>query len=183
MHRRGRCESRHTDLLSALLRPCPRSRTARSDGDGGFAGGEDLEVVLEACHGEDAFDGFRGGGETKGDPSLSQGIFGAHEGREGCGVHERNVAQVDDDGGDAFFLDGPLYGVLDPWCGVEVHLTPHRDHGVSLGMFGNAGLEVRVRSLLSRVDAERPMDISVVRVSGKPPALYGYAMFSANIRA
>jgi hypothetical protein len=66
---------------------------------------------------------------------------------------------------------------------MEVHLAPHRDNGVSLGMLGYAGLEVRARSLLSRVDAERPMDISVVRVPGKPPDLYGHAMFSANIRA
>jgi hypothetical protein len=66
---------------------------------------------------------------------------------------------------------------------MQVHLTPHRDDGVSLGMFGYAGLEVRVRSLLSRVAAEWPMDISVVRVPGKPPTLYGHAMFSANIRA
>jgi hypothetical protein len=119
------------------------------NGDCGFAGGEDLEVVLEACHGEDAFDGFRGGGETKGDPSLAQGIFGAHEGREGCGVHKRDVAQVNDDGADALVLDGPLYGVLDPRGGMEIHLTPHRNDGVSLGMVGYAGLEVRACSLLS----------------------------------
>jgi hypothetical protein len=154
-----------------------------SDGDGGFAGGEDLEVVLEACHGEDTFDGFRGGGETKGDPSLSKGIFGAHESREGCGVHELDVAQVDDDSADALVLDGPLYSVLESRGGMQVHLTPHRDYGVSFGMFGYAGLEVRVCSLLSRVAAEWPMDISVVRVPGKPPTLYGHAMFSANIRA
>jgi hypothetical protein len=54
---------------------------------------------------------------------------------------------------------------------MEVHLTPHRDDGVSLGVLGYAGLEVRARSLLSRFDAERPMDISVVRVPGKPPVL------------
>jgi hypothetical protein len=66
---------------------------------------------------------------------------------------------------------------------VEIHLTPHRDDGISLGMLGYVGLEVRTRSLLSGVDAERPMDISVVLAPGKPPALYGHAMFSANIRA
>jgi hypothetical protein len=65
---------------------------------------------------------------------------------------------------------------------MEVHLTPHRDDGVSLGMLGYADLEVRARSLLSRVNAERPVDISAVRVPGKLPTLYGHAMFSANIR-
>src|SRR5215204_6946095 len=34
-----------------------------SGGDGGFAGWKDIEVVLEARHGEDTFDGFRGGGK------------------------------------------------------------------------------------------------------------------------
>jgi hypothetical protein len=66
---------------------------------------------------------------------------------------------------------------------MKIHLTPHRDNGVSLGMLGYTGLEVRARSLLSCVDADRPMDISVVLVPGKPPTLYGHAMFSANIRA
>jgi hypothetical protein len=102
---------------------------------------------------------------------LPEGVFGTHERREGCRVHERDVAQVHDDSADALGLDGSLYGVLEPRGGMEVHLTPHRDDGVSLGMIGYAGLEVRVRSLLSRVDAERPMDISVVRVPGKPPVL------------
>jgi hypothetical protein len=32
---------------------------------------------------------------------------------------------------------------------MEIHLTPHRDNGVSLGMLGYAGLEVRACSLLS----------------------------------
>jgi hypothetical protein len=114
---------------------------------------------------------------------LPQGIFGAHEGREGCGVHKRNVAQVDDYGADALVLDGPLYGVLELRGGMQVHLTPYRDDGISLGMVGYVGLEVRARSLLSSVDAERPMDISVVLMPGKPPTLYGHAMFSANIRA
>ena len=123
--------------------------SGNSEGDGGFAGGENLEVVLKACHGEDAFDGFRGGGETKGYPSLPQGVFGAHEGREGCGVHKRNVAQVQDDSTYTLILDGPLYSVLDPRGGMEIHLTPHGDNGVSLGMVGYAGLEVRACSLLS----------------------------------
>ena len=141
----------------------------KPNGDGCFAGWKDIEVVLEARHGEDTFDGFRGGGKTKRDPLLPEGVFGAHEGREGCRVHERDVAEVDDDRAYALVLDGPLYGVLEPRGGMEVHLTPHREDGVSLGMLGYAGLEVRACSLLSRVDAERPMDISVVRVSGKPP--------------
>src|SRR5215210_3354902 len=105
--------------------PCVRDGfvcSGKSDGDGGFAGGEYLEVVLEACHGEDAFDGLRGGGETKRCPSLLQGVFGAHEGREGCGVHKRNVAQINDDGADALVLEGPLYSVLDPRGGMEIHL-------------------------------------------------------------
>ncbi|HYQ85389.1 MAG TPA: hypothetical protein VEP28_15535, partial [Rubrobacter sp.] len=84
---------------------------------------------------------------------------------------------------DVLVLDGPLYSVLDLWGGMEVHLTPHRDDGVFLGMLGYAGLEVRACSLPSKADTKRPMDISVVRVPGKPPALYGNAMFSANIRA
>ena len=126
---------------------------------------------------------MRGGGETKGDPSLPQGIFGAHECREGCGVHKRNVAQVNDDSADALVLDRPLYSVLEPRGGMQIHLTPHRDDGISLGMLGYVGLEVRARSLLSRVDAERPMDISVVLVPGKPPTLYGHVKISANIRA
>src|SRR5919112_2219114 len=154
-----------------------------SDRDGGFAGGEDIEVVLEACDGEDTFDGLGGGGEAEGDPLLAQGVLGAHEGREGCRVHERDVAEVDDDRAYALVLDGPLYSVLEPRGGMEVHLTPDRDYGVSLGMLGYADLEVRACSLPSRVDAERPMDLNSSSVSGKPPTLYGHAMFSANIPA
>ena len=118
------------------------------NGDGGFAGWKDIEVVLEARHGEDTFDGSRGGGEAKRDPSLPEGVFGTHEGREGCRVHKRNVAQVHDDRAHVLVLDGPLYSVLEPRGAMEVHLAPHRDNGVSLGMLGYAGLEVRVRSLL-----------------------------------
>jgi hypothetical protein len=138
---------------------------------------------LEACHGEDAFDGFGGGGETEGDSPLPEGVIGPHEGREGCRVHKRDFAQVHHDGTNTLVLDGPLYSVLYPRGGMEVHLTPHRDDGVSLGMLGYAGLEVRGCLLLSRADTERQMDISVVRVPGKPPTLYGHAMFSANIWA
>jgi hypothetical protein len=124
------------------------SPTGSLAGDGGFAGGEDLEKVFEAGHGEDTFDGLRGGGEAQGDILLLQEVFGAHEGREGRRVHEGHAAHVDHDCAHALGVGGPLYGVLDFRGRVEVHLAAHRDDGVPFGVLVYADLKVRAGPLL-----------------------------------
>ncbi len=151
-----------------------------SVGDGGFAGGEDVEIVFEAGHGEDAFDGFGGSGEAQGDILLSQGVFGAHEGREGCRVHERHAAHVHNDGAHAVVVGGPLYGVLDLRGRVEIHLAAHRDDRVRFGALVYADLEVRADPPLSGPRVWLP-DINAVLAIGKPPVLWGYGTFSAKI--
>src|SRR5215218_4910573 len=77
--------SRRSSSLEILVREEPASRKLDSVAglalirDSGLAGGEDVEVVPKAGHGEDALDGPRGGGEPQRGPLLLQRVLAPHE--------------------------------------------------------------------------------------------------------